>query len=146
MKPGPIYERIKESIRGDIDTGKLRPADRLPTEAALMKIFAASRMTVHRAVRELSAEGLVTRVPGVGSFVNEPNAVSSVLELRDIVEEIRGRGHEHAAKVIVLEEQKASEAVAESLDLPTGHRVYLSKIVHFEGDIPLQLEIKHVNP
>jgi GntR family histidine utilization transcriptional repressor len=146
MKPGPIYERIKESIRGDIDAGKLRPTDRLPTEAALMKTFAASRMTVHRAVRELSAEGLVTRVPGVGSFVNEPAVVSSVLELRDIVEEIRGRGHEHAAKVIVLEEQKASEVVAESLDLPAGHRVFLSKIVHFEGDIPLQLEIKHVNP
>ena len=50
-------------------------------------------MTANRALRELSADGFLSRVPGVGTFVKEPPARSSLLELRNIAEEIAQRGH-----------------------------------------------------
>ena len=59
----PAYEQVKGWIRQHIASGEWKPGDVVPSEAALMERFAISRMTAHRSLRELAAEGLVTRVP-----------------------------------------------------------------------------------
>jgi GntR family histidine utilization transcriptional repressor len=62
----PAYEQVKGWIRQHIASGEWRPGDSVPSEAALMEQFGVSRMTANRALRELAAEGLVTRVQGAG--------------------------------------------------------------------------------
>jgi DNA-binding LacI/PurR family transcriptional regulator len=62
-----VYDRLKESIAN----GTFAPGSQLPTEAQLIQDFGASKMTVHRAVRELANSGLVRRVERVGTFVAE---------------------------------------------------------------------------
>src|SRR6187200_3072291 len=49
------------------------------SEATLMERFAISRMTAHRSLRELAAEGLVTRVQGSGTRVAQLHRISSQL-------------------------------------------------------------------
>ena len=65
----PAYEQVKDWIRGHIASGDWKPGDPVPSEAALMGRFGVSRMTAHRALRELATEGLVTRVQGSGTTV-----------------------------------------------------------------------------
>ena len=59
-----------------ITSGKLKPGDKLPSEAMLVKQYGASRITIGRAMRELQQRGLIDRVAGSGSYVrgrkNEP--------------------------------------------------------------------------
>jgi len=52
-----------------IGSGKLRPGDKLPSEAMLVKQYGASRITIGRAMRELQQRGLIDRVAGSGSYV-----------------------------------------------------------------------------
>jgi GntR family histidine utilization transcriptional repressor len=52
-------------------------------------------------------------VPGVGTFVKEPRARSSLLELRNIAEEIAARGHAHSAEIEAADKVMASAALAE---------------------------------
>jgi GntR family transcriptional regulator of arabinose operon len=63
------YLEILEEINGQIHSGKYAPGSRLPSEAALVKRFGVSRMTVFRAMRELQSQGIVTRRAGSGTFV-----------------------------------------------------------------------------
>jgi DNA-binding GntR family transcriptional regulator len=70
----------------------------VPSENELAGHFRISRMTANRALNELTAGGFLARVPGVGTFVKEPRARSSLLELRNIAEEIGARGHTHSAE------------------------------------------------
>ncbi|NBS48668.1 MAG: GntR family transcriptional regulator, partial [Betaproteobacteria bacterium] len=100
--PVPAYEQVKAHIRGHIASGQWRPGDTVPSEAALMRQFGVSRMTVNRALRELAAEGLVLRLRGSGTRVAALHRISSRLMLRDIHEEIIERGHAHAAQVLLL--------------------------------------------
>lgn len=70
----PKYQQVYAALRREIQSGRLRRGDRLPSEADLGRQFGASRITVGRAVRELQAAGLVERRAGAGTFVRAPLA------------------------------------------------------------------------
>jgi hypothetical protein len=63
------HRRIFDRLFASIQSGELRPGDRLPSEAELGKLFAASRITVAKAVLDLQRMGLVSRRPGAGTHV-----------------------------------------------------------------------------
>ncbi|MEV0596080.1 FadR/GntR family transcriptional regulator [Nonomuraea cavernae] len=58
------YERIVEQVEEAIESGTLRPGQRLPSERDLMGQFSVSRSTVREALRVLQARGLVRSRPG----------------------------------------------------------------------------------
>ena len=103
-------------------------------------------MTVHRALRELKAEGVIVRVPGRGTFVSSEKPRTTLLETQDIAEEIRGRGSAWSCRVEALEEVGADQETAAALGLKPGDPVYHSAIVHEENGEPVQFEERWVNP
>src|SRR5512133_1306426 len=128
----PAYEQVKTWIRQHIGSGRWKPGDPVPSEAALMQQFGISRMTVNRALRELAAEGLVTRVQGSGTRVAQLHRISSRLTIRDIHEEVAERGHVHTARVLCAAREKAGAPVAASLGLRKGAAVFHSVLIHME--------------
>ncbi|TLS48458.1 GntR family transcriptional regulator [Paenibacillus antri] len=68
----PLYQQIQEYIKDLIRSSGLKQGDRIPTEQELMSLFQVSKITVVNALAGLVNDGLITRVPGRGSFVNEP--------------------------------------------------------------------------
>ena len=65
----PKYRLILQQLRQSIDDGRLRPGDKIPTEAELSALYGASRITVAKAVNDLMQQGLVSRRPGSGTHV-----------------------------------------------------------------------------
>lgn len=63
------HRRVFDHLLASIQSGELKPGDRLPSEAELGKLFNASRITVAKAVHDLQRMGLVTRRPGAGTHV-----------------------------------------------------------------------------
>ena len=144
--PEPIYQQIKRTIQQKIATGEWTAGQRLPSENELVVALDVSRMTINRALRELTQQGLINRVHGLGSFIAEPQRHASLIELQDIAYEIEQRGKRHASQVLALETLRATEAVAEKMGLPVAAPVYFLCAVHLQDDVPLQLETRYVNP
>jgi GntR family transcriptional regulator, histidine utilization repressor len=142
----PAYERVKAWIRRHIASGRWKPGDPVPSEAALMQRFCISRMTVNRALRELATEGMVTRIQGSGTRVAQLHRISSRLTIRDIHEEVLERGHEHSSRVLHCAREKAPAKPASSLGLRTGAPVFHTVLVHMENGLPIQYEDRYVNP
>src|SRR6476620_8561180 len=63
------YEDVHAALLRQLQTGRWKPGDQIPTETELLKQFGVSRITVARAVRDLEREGLVERRRGAGTFV-----------------------------------------------------------------------------
>jgi GntR family histidine utilization transcriptional repressor len=142
----PLYLGVKHMILKRISSGDWSPGQRVPSENELVAELGLSRMTINRALRELSHDGVLTRVQGLGTFVAEGKGHSSVFEVRNIADEITERGHVHSARLIVLDAVRATPELAEALGLAIGERAFQSLIVHAENDIPVQLEDRYVNP
>jgi GntR family histidine utilization transcriptional repressor len=140
----PRYQQLKELIIAQISSGELQPSDRVPSEHELVDASGFSRMTANRALRELNDEGYVDRVAGVGTFVSDLKADSHLLEVRNIADEVEHRGHEHHAQVLKLETVVANEEVAHLLQISTGVPVSHVFVVHFENDVPIQIEDRYI--
>ncbi|MFC7310237.1 TetR/AcrR family transcriptional regulator C-terminal domain-containing protein [Streptomyces monticola] len=68
--PGPHpYARIAEDLRRRIDTGLLRPGDRVPSARKLAQERGVALATATRALATLRDQGIVRAVPGVGTVV-----------------------------------------------------------------------------
>jgi GntR family histidine utilization transcriptional repressor len=142
----PIFQRIKDYLTGEIASGRWKEGDLVPSEQALVRQFGVSRMTVNRAVRELTAEQLLVRRQGAGTYVAPQKYQATLVEIRNIADEIRMRGKTHRGKVRLLEAGAADEDLAAQFDLAPGARLFHSTIVHFENDVPIQVEDRWVNP
>ena len=143
--PAPFYARVKQMIARQIQSGSWPPHHRVPSESELVTELGFSRMTINRALRELTAEGLLVRMQGVGTFVAEPKSQSALFEVNNIADEIAGRGHVHRCRVILLQEEPAGSERALALDMREGQKVFHSLIVHYENDVPVQIEDRFVN-
>ncbi|MEU3094527.1 GntR family transcriptional regulator [Streptomyces sp. NPDC006967] len=65
-------DTIADDLRNRIVTGRLKPGDRLPSEAHLAAQYRVSTPTLRNALAALQAEGLVEEVNGRGNFVRRP--------------------------------------------------------------------------
>lgn len=70
----PKHRQVYSALWREIQSGRLKRGDRLPSEAQLVRRFGASRITVGRAVRDLQTAGLVERRAGSGSYVRTRQA------------------------------------------------------------------------
>ncbi len=145
--PLPLYAQVKDHVLQHIRSGAWRPGERVPSEHELVRDLKVSRMTANRALRELTRSGVLSRIAGVGTFVADQKAASHPLQIRSIAAEIRERGHGYRAEVLIQERVAASESVRAALALGARRiNVFHSLIVHFERDLPAQLEDRYVNP
>ena len=142
----PFYQQIKDSILEKIKSGDWAPGEKVPSEHTLVQELGVSRMTVHRALRELTQMGHLERVHGVGTFVAESTGHASLIELKNIADEIKSRGREHQAKVKSLERIEADQHVADRMQLMHGDDVFHIVVVHLQDGVPIQLEDRFVNP
>lgn len=145
-KPAPRYQQIRDSLRERIRAGEWAVGEAIPTEDALTREFAVARMTVNRALRELTDAGLLRRARGSGTYVAPLPVESSLVAIRNIAEEIAERGHRHSSALIQLEKRKADSAIAREFGLRAGSALFHSVIVHRENGIAIQVEDRWVNP
>lgn len=142
----PMYQQIKDAIRQMISTGAWQAGQLIPSENQLSEDLGASRMTINRPLRELTAEGLLRRVHGLGTFVAEPPRQAHLLELKSIAEEIKEQGKVHRAQVLSLKHIKADTRIGEKLHIGKGSPLFKIVLVHFQDETPIQLESRYVNP
>lgn len=76
-----LVDTVVERIRTTITEGHLKPGDRLPTEAELIKQLQVSRTVLREAVTRLETLGLVSVRGSRGMFVGEPGGLRNCMQL-----------------------------------------------------------------
>jgi len=136
----PIYQEIKDFILARIHAGEWAEGDQVPSENELARDFNVARMTVNRALRELTAERVLTRTRGAGTFVAQTKYESTLVAIRSISDEIAARGHAYRAQVLQVGAAVADATLADEMQLGPGSPIFHSRVLHFENDAPVQLE------
>ena len=142
----PRYEQVKRHILGGIEAGNFGAGDKLPSENELVRALGVSRMTVNRALRELTEEGHILRRAGMGSFVADRRMRGHAADILSIKGELEARGETWSASVLAQEARALNETMAADLDLPTSSEVFYLRILHAANGAPIELEERWVNP
>ncbi|MEU6659944.1 histidine utilization repressor [Streptomyces sp. NPDC046821] len=142
----PAYQRVKDLVVEEITSGRWREGDALPSENQFVESLGLSRMTINRALRELSAQGMLRRVMGVGTFVHVEKGSAALAEVQNIADEVQHRGRHYHARVLLLREEDAGLEINGQFGLDAHAPVFRSRVVHFEDDVAVQLEDRYVNP
>jgi len=69
LESAPV--QISKSLRGLIMSGKIAPGERIPSTRELAALLGSHVAGVHAALTVLVKEGLLFRVPGLGTFVRQ---------------------------------------------------------------------------
>jgi DNA-binding GntR family transcriptional regulator len=77
----PVFKQIADTLRADIEAGRLRPGDWLPSEAHMGGEFNAGRNSIRSALRVLTGEGLLVSRAGKGHQVRDTTARAAVKEV-----------------------------------------------------------------
>ncbi|MHB9139434.1 MAG: winged helix-turn-helix domain-containing protein, partial [Victivallaceae bacterium] len=72
-------EKVKHEVRNWIRQNRPRPGDRFMSQRELAKLLDVDPMTAHKALSELTDEGILYRLQGKGSFIgNFPREIHTL--------------------------------------------------------------------
>ena len=82
-----LSDRVVRQIKEKIDSGELKPKDKLPTEQELAGGFGISKMTLREGLKILHYTNVLSALPGGGYEVQEPGLSNLINGLSEIYKE-----------------------------------------------------------
>lgn len=119
-----VWKQIQQVLLSEIVDGSVRPGDRLPSESALTRRFSVNRLTVRRALAELSAQDLLKIENGRGAFVTAKALRYNVDKRRRSVEIMLRDHRDMTVKVLEAARLPADVETAKALNLEVGSMVW----------------------
>jgi len=138
--PLPLYHQLKMLILREIDAGRLKPDDQLPTEDQLALTYEVSKITVRQALQELAGEGYIRRQQGRGTFVQRPRVEQGPRALTSFTDEMRRHGLASASRVLEQEVCAAPPEVATRLKIPARAQVFRLRRLRLANAEPMGVQ------
>ena len=139
----PSYEQLVQIIQEEIEAGRLRPGDKLPSESKLCSHNDISPMTVRRAIRILVEKNLVTTEQGRGTFVKPLQFWSSSFDLKDF-QKILTDEKEVKFKTLEASVIAADENIAAKLKIKPDTRIIFARRLILVHDQPFIHHREHL--
>ena len=130
-RPGSRYSTLARLLGDEIEAGRYKVGQKIPTEAELQQRFDVSRHTVREALRELKGRGLLLARAGVGTVVRAKAAPTRFMQgigtLKELIQFVEAtRMQVLKRRVIVVD-----EAVAQALSVKPGQELHVASVLRF---------------
>jgi len=112
----PVYLQLATIFRRQIESGAWRLGERIPSLDVLCRQYGVARMTMHDAISQLDAEGLVARSRGRGTFVKAAGRERRQLSLPVSWDQAVAVGDQLSTEAMV--ESTADVALPQDLGMP----------------------------
>lgn len=136
--PVPLYYQLSQELERAIQSGDLKPGDRIETEMEISEKYGLSRPTVRQAIQELVNKGLLVRRRGVGTQVVHSQLRRQV-ELTSLYDDLARANHRPSTAVLQFTTKPATAVIASALNVAEGTQVRYLERLRNDGDEPLAL-------
>lgn len=136
----PLYRQLAGIIREGIESGEYKNDSQIPTETALSQKYNISRITVRKALEELTDEGLLIRKQGKGTFVCVEQSIQNNYPFMPFGESVRQAGKSPATKLISYSLEIPSRRIANYLGLGNSEHTIVVKRLRYADSTPIILE------
>ena len=132
----PLYQQVMDDLKGEIARGVYAAGSRIPSEMELAKSYGVGRITVRRAIEELSRAGYLSRQQGRGTFVCAPKLKRKIRQKGDVQSFTEGC----AANDMVAGARLVSREDAAFFDVEPGCELIVVERVRTADGVPVMLE------
>lgn len=139
----PLYQQLKEDLLHAIQDGVYKRGQKIPTELELSKTYDVSRITVRKALAELTEDGYLERRRGKGTFVTSVKLQRSIMRFMSFTETCEAQGLKPGSRVIKCAIEEPEDEMREQLGLEPGERIILLERLLFADSVPVTLDINH---
>lgn len=136
----PLYKQLENTLRQDIDTGKIAAGSQLPTENELCDIYHVSRVTVRKALAGLSEAGYLERHSGKGTFVTEKKMQRSINQVLGFTEMCKILNTTAGAKTLKISLEDPTETECQQLSIQSNEQIVLLERLRYSDGKPVLLE------
>lgn len=146
MKNTPKFKIIENYIKEQIAKEKLKVGDQIMTEEQLCKHFKVSRMTVNKAITNLTELGYINRIPGKGSFVSTPHITKNVNKKSSFSQDMLDIGLTPGSKLLSYNIIMGSQApdVAKALHLSENSLIHYFIRLRTGNDKPIAISYTYI--
>lgn len=140
------YKIIETDIINAIQTGKIKPGEKLPGEVELCEKYNVSRVTVRKAILNLASAGKVYRRAGDGTYVSEKPYVNTTGQARSFSEDMIQNGKKPGSVLLNFKISKAkkNEFIAEKLRLKENESFYEIERLRTGDGIPIAISYTYI--
>tara|TARA_B100000768_G_scaffold173394_1_gene182636 strand:- start:157 stop:864 length:708 start_codon:yes stop_codon:yes gene_type:complete len=136
----PLYEEVKKKITQSLIQGEWVPGEAIPSEIELANIYDVSQGTVRKAIDDLSAESILVRRQGKGTYVATHNEENIQLRFLRLTSNF-GLKEKLDNQLISFSKEKATNKLAKILNInPASTIINLKRILTF-NEKPLILDV-----
>ena len=140
----PLYYRIKEDIKKQIENKKLNPGDFLPTEKSLCELYNVSRVTIRKAISELISEGLVVRDYSKMACVAGKHVARDLNYLGGLHEVLSKQGIKVSSYVLKSELIQADKKISEAMKIEEGTPVLFIDRLRYADSDPIAQQLLYI--
>lgn len=123
----PLYVQLTNLLRHQIESGEIRPGEKLPSESEMMQTYHIGRPTVRAALKELVDAGLLVKMQGKGTFCRSERKdraynIEVLLDMENeyfipyYVRAISGVLQENGCNFLIGNTNRSAESVCQQLE------------------------------
>lgn len=137
----PMYIKIHNQIKRDVENHVYKVGDRIPAERPLAVKFGVSRMTLRQAIKTLEEEGILERRLGSGTYVASQKVQEKMSGIMSFTEITQANGQIPSSKLISYQIGKPSLSEKERLNLNPDSEVLRMERIRFADETPICYEV-----
>ena len=143
--PESLHLQILNEVKKNILSGKWCPGFRIPFETDMAKEYGCSRMTVNKALVQLTRAGLLERTRKGGTFVKAPQSFSAALEITNIRKEVDDAGKSYSYQLLKDEARESTMTDDGLVGKTKGIQIRELTCLHLADDRPFCYEERIIN-
>jgi GntR family transcriptional regulator len=139
----PLYTQVANELRARIESGTYPPQTAIPSQSSLLEEFQVSSITIRRALRELTFEGLIYSRQGLGVYVSDRRKIAHLLSslvFTSIREDIAKAGFAPSIKEISFERTDGDHDAYQLLRVRRNASVYKHEKLILADGVPIGLD------
>lgn len=140
----PRYKVIESDILDKMNAQYYKTGEAIPTEKELAALYQVSRVTVRKATDSLVMKGLLKRIPGSGTYVEESPAHQKFPRQIGFSKEMEKLGMKARTEVNSFSVVEADSYIASLLHLKENDMIYYIERSRYGDELLLQFEISYM--
>jgi DNA-binding GntR family transcriptional regulator len=143
-RPASRYSTLARLLTEEIEAGRYKVGQKIPTEAALQQRFDVSRHTVREALRDLKTQGIVTARAGIGTVVRAKGPPTRFMQgigtLKELIQFVEATRMKVLKRRVVI----ADEDLAEQVAVKVGQELHQATVLRFLPKEPAPVAWMHI--